>query len=160
MYKQQLRRLERKYHALIQKRGAIEDTNIDEIRDLLLSFFQDCWHLKDWLTNSTRIDQKKLYSFLSNSIEMNMCREICNTAKHLILNRQTPLTQAQLANFRDMGVPLALVREHNPSVDKLTFCFQEKYDAFELAVRCLALGRELLSSMEQSLPTSSTKPAC
>lgn len=69
---------------------------------------------------------------------MNMCREICNTAKHLVLNRQTLLSQARLANFRDKRVPVALAKEYNLSGDILTFCFQEKYDAFELAGKCLA----------------------
>ena len=155
MYKQQLKRLERKYRSLIQKRDAIENLNIDEVRDLILSFFQDCWHLKDWLSNSTEIDGQKLQSFLSNSLEMNMCREICNTAKHLVLNRPTRLPQARLEDFRNMEVPLALAREYDPNGDKLTFLFlQQKYDAFELAVRCLDLWHEFLGSIECSLSTS------
>ena len=146
MYQQQLERLERKYHTLIQSRDAIADSNIDEIRDLLLSFFQDCWHMKDWVIKSTGTDQQKLQSFLSASLEMNMCREICNTAKHLILDRQTPLPQARLANFTDIRVPLALAREYEPSGDKLTFLFkQQKYDAFELAGKCLDFWHEFLS---------------
>ncbi len=150
MYQQQLRRLERKYRALIQKKDAIEDTNIDEIRDLLLSFFQDCWHLRDWLIKSTEVDEQKLQSFLTNSLEMNMCREICNTAKHLVLDRPNKLPQARLETFFwDFGVPLPLAREYEPNGDKLTFVFlQQKYDAFELASRCLDLWREFLSSIE------------
>src|SRR5579883_751102 len=139
MYKQQLHRLERKYRTLIQKKDAIGDANIDEIRDLLLSFFQDCWHMRDWLLKSTQLDKQQLQSFLSNSLEMNMCREICNTTKHLVLDRPTPLLQAQLETcFRNIGVPLPLAREYEPNGDKLTFIFkQQKYDAFELAGRCL-----------------------
>src|SRR5947208_1236767 len=143
MYTQQLKRLERKYRSLLQEKDAIGDTNIDEIRDLLLSFFQDCWHLKDWLLNSTEIDEQQLQSFISNSLEMNMCREICNTAKHLVLHRPAPLPQARLEDFKHIGVPLALAREYESNGDKLTFLFmQQKYDAFELAGRCLVLWRE------------------
>lgn len=149
MYRQQLQRLERKYRSLLQKKNTIKDTNIDEMRDVLSSFFQDCWHLKDWLISSTKLDQVKLYAFLSSSVEMNMCREICNTAKHLVLNNPSKIAQARLANFRDIGVPLALAREYEPNGDKLTFLFvQQEYDAFELAGKCLGFWHEFLSSIE------------
>ncbi|HYT40708.1 MAG TPA: hypothetical protein VEP90_00050 [Methylomirabilota bacterium] len=148
MYRQQLRRLERKYRALSKSRDAIEDSNIDEIRDLLLSFFQDCWHMRDWLINSTSLDQAQLNSFLSHSVEMNMCREICNTAKHLVLTRPTRVQHARLVDFRNIEVPLALAREYDPNGDKLTFIFlQQEYDAFELAGRYLDLWHEFLSSI-------------
>lgn len=148
MYQQQLQRLERKYESFTQVKDTINDANIDEIKDLLLSYFQDCWHLKDWLTNSTSIDQRHFHSFLSNSVEMNMCREICNTAKHLVLTSPTRVPDARLANFRDIGVPLALAREYAPGGDKLTFIFQKhSYDAFELAGRCLALWHDFLRSI-------------
>lgn len=149
MYQQQLKRLERKYRALIQRRDAIADSNIDEIRDLLLSFLQDCWHLKDWLLKSTKIDQQRLQSLISTSLEMNMCREICNTAKHLVLDRPSRLLQARLANLTDNGVTIALAREYEPTGDKLIFLFREQtYDAFELVGKCLNFWHEFLNSIE------------
>jgi hypothetical protein len=149
MYQQQLRRLERKHHVLIQTRDDITDTNIGEVRDLVFSFFQDCWHMRDWVIRSTETDQQKLQSLLSSSVEMNMCREICNTAKHLVLERPSRLPQARLANFRDIGVPIALAREYEPTGDKLTVLFrQQTYDAFELAGKCLDFWHEFLSSIK------------
>lgn len=81
---------------------------------------------------------------------MNMCRKICNTAKHLVLDRPNKLPQARLETlFWKLGVPLPLAREYEPKADKLTFFFlQQKYDAFELAGKCLSLWNGFLSSIE------------
>ena len=148
MYKEQLERLERKYKLLLKQKNSINDENILELRDLILSFFQDCWHLKDWVQKSSqRVHKNTLHNFLLNSFELQICREICNTSKHLILDRHTLNNDARLAEFNN--IPIALAREYSPWGDKLIFLIRSekgRYDAFELAKECLKQWEKFIST--------------
>ncbi len=149
MYQHQLERLERKYKLLVEKKNSITDENIAELRDLILSFFQDSWHLRDWLVNSKKVDKNSLDAFLSDSLELQICREICNTSKHLILDRHIPKNDARLANFQNIDVPIALAREYNPEGDKLNFLIRHKkgkYDTFDLAKNCLVQWKNFIDT--------------
>lgn len=149
MYRQQLERLERKYNKLANKRNFVNDKNITEIQDLILSFFQDCWHLGDWVIKSTDVDKSSLEDFLVNSLELQICREVCNTSKHLFLDRHTQKNGARLANFQNVDLPIALVREYNPEGDRLNFLIRGnngKYDAFDLAKNCLIQWKNFINT--------------
>jgi hypothetical protein len=52
MWKEQWARLGRSYELITQtEKGRPDDRNSDFLKDELYSFFQNCYHLKDWLKN-------------------------------------------------------------------------------------------------------------
>jgi hypothetical protein len=74
----------------------------DEFFDHVYAFFQNCYHLRDWLKASGVVSGQKLSDFFSVHREMRLCRDICNGTKHF------DLTQPGIdANF-------SLVREYVP----------------------------------------------
>ena len=60
-----------------------------EARDALYHFWQDAWHLRDWIIappSPKHLDQDTLQLF-KQSVALGACRDIANGVKHLHLNR-------------------------------------------------------------------------
>ena len=79
---EQLARVKR-FLRRIEPRGATDDDQDD-----LWSFFQHCWHLKDWLMNDLTVPER-----IRNSVEseveqyesLMICADLANRTKHLTL---------------------------------------------------------------------------
>jgi hypothetical protein len=57
-----------------------------EFQDMMWAFFQNCWHVKDWLRNDPLVSQvvKDAATQLAHqSQHLKMCQELCNGTKHL-----------------------------------------------------------------------------
>lgn len=55
--------------------------------DLVIAFFQNLYHLRDWLTAARPDLATDVDSFYRNTFEMAACRDICNGYKHKTLAR-------------------------------------------------------------------------
>lgn len=59
--------------------------------DNLLSFFQNCWHLKDWVKNDQSVP-KAVRDAIVQEVErtdrMLYCADLANGSKHLVLTRE------------------------------------------------------------------------
>jgi hypothetical protein len=93
-YEEQLDRVRRYYGRFLQH---VEGIAVEmpvrispEYMDDVYAFFQNCYHLKDWLKNdmdfSKRSDQE-IEEFVSTTRSLAICADICNGAKHLVLRR-------------------------------------------------------------------------
>lgn len=68
-----------------------QDRGSNEYDDDLWSFFQNCWHLKDWIKNDSYLAPK-----ISENIEQEVkayeaimiCADLANRSKHLKLNNK------------------------------------------------------------------------
>jgi hypothetical protein len=80
-YREQLDRVRR----FLERLEPIEQTNF---QDMMWSFFQHCWHLKDWVRHDAGLspDQKKIIVAAAHaSPNLRICRDLCNRTKHLKL---------------------------------------------------------------------------
>jgi hypothetical protein len=62
-----------------------------ELQDIMWSFFQHCWHLKDWIKNdplASDAQKKAVVDQAQASALLKMCRDLCNGTKHLALDRK------------------------------------------------------------------------
>lgn len=85
-WKEQLARLRRWYsrtRPISRERLAVSEDDLD----ILFAFFQNCWHLYDWLKNSGAVSDQILESFFRQSAEMKFCYDICIGTKHLQIDR-------------------------------------------------------------------------
>ena len=59
-------------------------------RDALFHFFQDAYHLKDWLINdeSACLTRAEVEETVSQSRQLSMCADLCNGTKHRTLTRK------------------------------------------------------------------------
>lgn len=65
----------------IKKKAEVKELDESDI-DVLIAFFQNCYYLRDWISDS-RLDLKpKLDRFFEQHFEMRACRNICDGYKH------------------------------------------------------------------------------
>lgn len=66
---------------------ALNSTNEEEILDFTIAFFQNSYHLKDWIPIFENIDdsvwQNIWQTFVKKNDCIRYCRDICNGTKHL-----------------------------------------------------------------------------
>jgi hypothetical protein len=60
-------------------------------QDIIWSFFQHCWHLKDWVMNDhallTDVQKREISAAVhATGSPLLICRDLCNGTKHLALN--------------------------------------------------------------------------
>lgn len=68
----------------------LEEIDDVEFQDNMWSFFQHCWHIKDWVRHDPLVDDatKEAVIVAAHASEaLMMCRDLCNATKHLRLNR-------------------------------------------------------------------------
>jgi hypothetical protein len=73
--------------------GRVEapQANDVEFQDMVWAFFQNCWHLKDWVKNdplASDAQKKAVIDQAQASALLGICRDLCNGTKHLGLDRK------------------------------------------------------------------------
>ncbi len=72
----------------------------DPSLDMLLTFFLNCYALRDWLINSNALAVKIIDGEINNNLAMRLCRDLCNRSKHLVIDRR-PSIDANLVITRE-----------------------------------------------------------
>jgi hypothetical protein len=132
---ERVKRWHRKVQEIGVRRKRADDT--EEEHDYIYAFFQNCYHLRDWLQNSGAVAQLPLQAFFRDNAPMQMCRDICNGTKHYEIDR--PSVDSHFSVGREY-VP-ASAPGNRPHVSESWFiiCGAEKLDLFELADSCMHL---------------------
>jgi hypothetical protein len=87
-YRHQLDRARRFLDRVDANLDGFEDLNDVEFQDMMWSFFQHCWHVKDWVLHDPLASdaQKAAVSDMAHrSTALMICRDLCNGTKHLRL---------------------------------------------------------------------------
>ncbi|MEV4161412.1 hypothetical protein [Nonomuraea dietziae] len=77
-------------HARLAETAAPSPLDAAEARDRLYHFFQDAYHLKDWLKNDPAVGldavtKQVLERHITTTPALAMCADLCNGTKHLTL---------------------------------------------------------------------------
>jgi hypothetical protein len=64
-----------------------------------LAFFINCYALADWFVNSGTVAEDEMRRRIRTHSGMSLCRDICNRAKHFILN--SPSVDAEFSILRE-----------------------------------------------------------
>lgn len=150
-WKGQLARVAR-WHERVQSLGARDDLSITPITafDYLYAFFQNCYHLRDWLKNSGTLSESDLQSFMTDNEAMAVCRDIANGTKHLRIT--TPSIDANPAFGREYhpagwpGKRPGTSESYFVLLEDRTTKAESRFDLQDLAARCLAEWEHLLRS--------------
>ena len=57
-----------------------------EFQDMMWAFFQNCWHLKDWVAADPLVPReikKAIIARAEESVLLRVCKEMCDGTKHL-----------------------------------------------------------------------------
>jgi hypothetical protein len=90
----QYRRVKR-YLGRIQNHPRHLNVNEVEYEDFVWAYFQNCWHLKDWVKNDPSVDpkqEKEIERLVDrgeavNADALKVCSDLANRTKHLVLDR-------------------------------------------------------------------------
>ena len=89
-YLQQLDRARRFLDRVDRHIEDLEQIDSVEFQDMMWSFFQHCWHVKDWVKNDQALSPAQVAAVLAKACEsasLIVCQDICNATKHLQLSR-------------------------------------------------------------------------
>lgn len=80
--------MHRSHARLLDIAGGRISTDSSTARDALFHFFQDAYHLKDWLINDEiAVSKRDVERAVSASKELSICADLCNGTKHRALTR-------------------------------------------------------------------------
>ena len=71
-------------------KGRSHDTPSENYVDDIYAFFQNAYHLKDWIKNDLAVPahvQSAVEQHINNNRSLELCADICNSLKHLDLAR-------------------------------------------------------------------------
>jgi hypothetical protein len=57
----------------------------DDARDALFHFFQDAYHLKEWIKNDPTVTTSDVEEWIEDTEPLRLCADLCNGTKHLRL---------------------------------------------------------------------------
>lgn len=93
-FMEQFERVMRYHGRFAQLNAGIEMTMPSEnYIDDIYAFFQNCYHLKDWLKKDPGFAKKtdsEIELYVTSTLELALCADICNATKHLGLATGRP----------------------------------------------------------------------
>jgi hypothetical protein len=144
---EQWARIERWYNLFrTTNDGRPHDRESDYYRDEAYTFFQNAYHLKDWLKNdpavSARVSDVEI--FVRGSQTLRLCADLCNGSKHLTLTtpKESADTKLGKQDFRVTlgGEPTTISARYEVESSGKT------YDAFALAQTCVYEWKSYLTA--------------
>ena len=135
--------------AVVQKQALLRaaDGITPRFGDSIIWFFQQCFHLGDWIyTCPVSGISKQVVNDYIKATDLGICADFANGTKHLLLTRKTFTTESQAGHGGAMSGDGKTLK-----VDKWTIG-EANHDVFGLAERCMALWREFLAANAPSVP--------
>ncbi len=157
-WKIQWYRLKRWYDRtqLIRTKCKNEELNLFDI-DIIIAFFQNCFHLRDWLLISHPTMDQDIQNLFKNNIEMGACRDICNGFKHKKLSN--PTYDADINIYREYDHFFVETPESTNSIFyNIAFSYQDyikKYEMFDFIDHCYNIWEEFLRNKKMLTRQSS-----
>lgn len=148
--------------------GRPHDRPTDWYQDEVYAFFQNCWHLKDWLKNdpaaaaSAASDVETFASdvetFASESPNLCLCADLANGSKHLRLKRPRVDPETEIGR-RDYKLAIGSPGGETISVRYGVDAGGKTHDALELAEACWKAWQTYLSARGLLGPAEGAAPA-
>lgn len=116
----------------------------------LFSFFEICYHLKDWVSQDDAYDRTvhDVESFINGSPALRICADICNRLKHRTLSKRTRSNNLGVFHLEMVlsvfpkggGPPLAALSKARIDTER------GQEDAFALAEECIEEWRRYFAT--------------
>lgn len=147
-YEEQLNRV-RRWYQLFRKldEGKLHDRPSDYYQDVVYAFFMNCYHLKDWIRNDPSASSVagKVEEYISATLELALCADICNSLKHLDLSKHRSGEEPEFGPRKfEVGVgtePTTIAAHYTINTDS------GPIDAFNLATKCLDAWEKFLAQI-------------
>ncbi len=126
------------------QRSALDMSDID----LVIAFFQNCYHLRDWIQSCRPDCREKIDALFADNFEMAGCRDLCNGFKHKALTRAALDSDFNLYREYDH---FAVEVGQNPIQYRVAFADGDdlrKYDLFDFGERCFRLWDKFILELD------------
>lgn len=152
-WREQYERMLRSHESLKQVTSGQHSIGSDDAKDAMMHFFQDAFHLKDWLKNdqSLSVDSE---AAVNASRPLEVCADLANGGKHMVLDRRQR-GGAELIG-QDVHITIGVGSSHNWRIeaddgttwdaDKLADDVVAAWDAFLKANGLLESGLRHIDS--------------
>lgn len=134
----------------LKEKSKTNELDADDI-DTVIAFFQNCYHLRDWI-GASRANLKEKLNALSfrSTVEMKVCRDICNGFKHKALDQKKyPPLDPDFNVYCEYDHFLAEADSSaNPVLYRIAFSYKgdiRKYDLFDLVERCYRIWENFIT---------------
>jgi hypothetical protein len=112
--------------------------------DFLYAFFENAFHLRDWLLDSGEVDAATIDALFASREELRLCRDLANSHKHRSISRHSqPRPPSEVWEYApaagNLGGDVSIVIVSN----------RVKHDALELADKVLATWEEFLEDLRR-----------
>jgi hypothetical protein len=87
-WREQYDRMLRSHMLLVRVAGGHDAASSDQARDALVHFFQDAYHLKDWIKNDPQVTTRDPEHLVDTSEPLRLCADLCNGTKHFRLTKK------------------------------------------------------------------------
>lgn len=107
----------------------------DYYEDIIYAFFQNCFHLKDWIVNSKALPKNIVHGLINSNTDMKICRDLCNGSKHLTITNPSIDSNVSV-NRREYSLSIG---GGQPEI-KIYYWVHaggKLVDAFDLATNCI-----------------------
>jgi hypothetical protein len=154
-WRQQYDRMQRWFARYQQlKQGRLHDVASDNYVDDIYAFFQNCYHLKDWIKNDPDAPEglgKAVEEFINSNRPLRLCADLCNGLKHLGLDRKPRSGEAPTFGKKLYKVTVGNTIPTSISLDYQIETTTGPIEAFELASQCVAAWDLFIASHAQEL---------
>ena len=143
-WRSQFDRMERWYERL---RVSPQVPNSDQDRlDFYLAFFQSCFALGDWFSESGVIVKDEMDALIQADRSMRLCRDVCNRSKHFRLRRKPSVDGgfSILREYRGDDRPHALA----------IIAGEQKRDLWNVAGECVGFWQTFIRDRQIPEPPS------
>jgi hypothetical protein len=120
--------------------------------DVVYAFFQNCYHLKDWLKNDKKvtIPNEVIEEFINHNDCLRICADICNASKHFEVTSKRYDKNTKL----DPTTYTIAITEKG-RINKMVYNVYTgnggKIDAFQLATNCLKAWEKFIGDNKARL---------
>ena len=111
---------------------------------MVYAFFQNCYHLGDWIVNDHLTTRTELNEFINANGCMQICADICNGSKHFFLrDSRSKLDISVIPVFEE-------IKDDKIKEMKSVFCICGiDWEPFSLATECVKEWDAFLETLER-----------
>jgi hypothetical protein len=149
-YREQFERMNRWYDRFAAiNEGRVHGMSSENYVDEIYSFFQNCYHMKDWIKNdsgmTTQAPKDRVEGYITSNRFLSLSADLCNSTKHLIRNRSNRSKEEPTFGQKNFALDVG------GDLPKISLKLQVdaeggRIDAFELARECVAAWEAFLKT--------------
>lgn len=133
-----------KYQAMLRAYKKLKKVNTNtgnrisntDAKDATESFFNQCYHLKDWIIQENIDLKEDVENYINKSNSLSLAADYCNSFKHAGLRKKT--RSGKKLEALHTHIKIDLTSSGFTSSSKLDITIDgKKYDAYKLATECL-----------------------